>query len=148
MDERTGFLIKRAEQALMAEKVAALRPFGLTVPQYAALLVLADEPGLSSAELARRCLVTAQNMGVVARNLQAKGLVERRPHPVHQPVIETHLTSSGRRLLRRADAAALAVELRLDTALDGQLTAFRRLLLTAAEALQSRAAPSDERVTA
>lgn len=46
-EERLGLDIKRAEQALIAAKQAAVRPAGLTVPQYAALLALAASPGIS-----------------------------------------------------------------------------------------------------
>lgn len=145
MDQRTGFLIKRAEQALMAEKDAALRPLGLTVPQYAALLVLEASPGLSSAELARGCLVTPQNMAVVVTNLIGKDLIERRPHAVHERVVEIRLTGRGRRLLARADTVALAVERRLDDALGDEAAHLRQLLATAAEALRGR--PTAERDT-
>ena len=63
--DRLGLAIKRAELVLIAAKTHALRPFGLTVPQYSALLFLAHEPGLSAAALARRALVTPQSMGPV-----------------------------------------------------------------------------------
>jgi DNA-binding MarR family transcriptional regulator len=111
--ERLGLHIKRVEQELMAAKNAALRPLGLTVPQYAALLMLGDEPGLSAAALARACLVTPQTIATVLANLDAKGLVVRRPHPWHRKVVELHLTDDGRRLLARADTEAVAIERRL-----------------------------------
>jgi hypothetical protein len=42
--ERIGSYLKRAEQSLNAAKNAALKPAGVTVPQYAALLYLAETP--------------------------------------------------------------------------------------------------------
>src|SRR3954447_7248619 len=80
-EERLGLDIKRAEQELIAAKQVAVRPAGLTVPQYATLYVLAANPGISAAALARACLVTPQAMTVVLKNLDAHGLVERTPHP-------------------------------------------------------------------
>lgn len=112
-DERIGLLLKRAEQALINAKSAALRPFGLTVPQYATLLFAADQPGLSSAELARRVLVTPQTIGPVLTTLEARKLLERRPHHRHARVIEIHLTDAGHALLREADQRALEVEAQL-----------------------------------
>jgi DNA-binding MarR family transcriptional regulator len=117
MHDRLGLTIKRAEQVLIRAKTRALEPVGLTVPQYAALLSLGEEPGLSGAELARRCLVTPQTMTTVLKNLEAKALVERRPHPSIGHVHQTFLTRSGRRLLHRADQAAVAVEQQLVDAL-------------------------------
>ncbi|MFC5664797.1 MarR family winged helix-turn-helix transcriptional regulator [Kitasatospora misakiensis] len=111
--ERLGLHIKRVEQELMAAKHAALRPLGLTVPQYVALYTLDDRPGLSAAALARACLVTPQTVATVLANLEAKELVTRRPHPWHRKVTEVHLTDEGRRLLALADAEAVAVERRI-----------------------------------
>ncbi|KAB8162119.1 MarR family transcriptional regulator [Streptomyces sp. 3MP-14] len=113
VDERIGHHIKRAEQHVIAAKHAALRPIGLSVPQYTVLLVLSTESGLTGAALARRCLVTPQTTSAVLRTMERDGLIERVPHPVHRHVLETRLTALGRAKLRRADEAAVAVEQRL-----------------------------------
>ncbi|MEV0390831.1 MarR family transcriptional regulator [Nonomuraea sp. NPDC050643] len=109
-EERLGLDIKRAEQVLIAAKQAAVRPAGLTVPQYAALFALADNPGISGAALARACLVTPQAMTVVLKNLEERGLIERSPHPWHRNVLETRLTETGRTALEEADRRALVIE--------------------------------------
>ncbi|MEV4179235.1 MarR family transcriptional regulator [Nonomuraea sp. NPDC049709] len=109
-EERLGLHIKRTEQALIAAKQVAVRPAGLTVPQYAALFALADNPGISGAALARACLVTPQAMTVVLKNLEEHGLVERSPHPWHRNVLEIRLTEAGRGALEMADERAVVVE--------------------------------------
>ena len=114
IDQRLGHHLKRAEQELIAAKHAALRPFNLSTPQYTVLLVLSEEPGLSGAGLARRCLVTPQTMSSVLSTLEGRGLVERKPHPVHQHILEARLTRSGRALLNKADVPVTAVEQALD----------------------------------
>src|SRR5436190_1549742 len=90
--ERLGSHIKRAEQALNATKHAVLKPAGLTVAQYAALLYLAERPGISAAALARACGVTPPTMNTVLKNLQERGLIERTPHEWHKNVLEIRLT--------------------------------------------------------
>ncbi|MFI7129794.1 MarR family winged helix-turn-helix transcriptional regulator [Nonomuraea sp. NPDC050153] len=110
VDERLGLDIKRAEQALIAAKQAAVRPAGLTVPQYATLLALAGSPGISGAALARACLVTPQAMTVVLKNLEERGFIERSPHPWHRNVLETRLTEAGRAALTAADERATVIE--------------------------------------
>lgn len=112
-EERLGFHVKRVEQELMALKHAALRPTGLTVPQYTALLLLDGQEGISGAALARGCMVTPQTMSTILANLQTKGLVERTQHPWHRNVLETRLTEAGRKALDIADAAATTIEERL-----------------------------------
>ncbi|MFJ4464986.1 MarR family winged helix-turn-helix transcriptional regulator [Streptomyces sp. NPDC088928] len=112
-DERLGADIKRAEQALMTAKSAALKDAGVTVAQYAALFALADNPGISGAALARACLVTPQAMAAVLKHLEERGLVVRSAHPWHQKMLETRLTEAGRATLRHSDEQAVRIERRL-----------------------------------
>lgn len=124
--ERLGHHVKRVEQELIALKQAALKPAGLTVPQYTVLVVLAQNPGASAAALARLCLVTPQTIATVLSNLENKGLVARTPHPYHRNATETRLTEAGEGTLAIADAAAVAIERRLG---DAFTTEERQLLI-------------------
>ncbi|WP_433330723.1 MarR family winged helix-turn-helix transcriptional regulator [Spirillospora sp. CA-294931] len=124
--ERLGSYLKRAEQALMAAKATSLKPAGLTVPQYAALLWLEEKPGMSAAALARACGVTAPTMTTVLKNLQERGLIERTRHEWHRNVLETRLTAAGQELLTSADVHAVRVE----RGLSAQFTAEERQTLT------------------
>lgn len=136
LSERLGLHIKRAEQELIAAKHAALRPCGLTVPQYAALCSLAEQPRISAAALARMSLVTAQTMATVLGNLQTKGLITRSPHPWHRKVAEVQLTDRGRELLATADAAAVRIERHLaDAFTDTEQAQLIELLTRAAQRL-------------
>ena len=121
MNSRPGHAIKRAEQALMSQKSEALRPFDLTVPQYAALMVLYFSPGASGAQLARACVVTPQTMATVLANLEEdKGLIEHTPSSVHHKVLVTKLTRTSRALVKKADVQAKAVEDRVAAAFSPQ----------------------------
>lgn len=107
---RLGHTLKRAEQALIGRKTHVLRQFGLTVPQYAALLLLANSDGMSAAQLARECMVTPQTMSTVLTNLEKGGLIERQTSPLHQKVQVARASEAGRAVLKKADRAALKVE--------------------------------------
>lgn len=94
--------IRRAEQALMSHHEGALRRYGLTMTQYAVMLTLSAEDGMSGAQLARACGVTQQSMATVLTTLQGKDLITRTPSPAHAKVLLTHLTPAGRDLLDHA----------------------------------------------
>jgi DNA-binding MarR family transcriptional regulator len=113
MHGRLGTFIKRAEQALIAAKTAALAQHHLTVPQYGALLMLAYLPEASAAQLSRACLVTPQTMATVVENLERNGLVTREPSAMHRRVVSVRLTELGRTLIHAADRDARSVEERL-----------------------------------
>lgn len=119
-EERIGSHVKRAEQALLAAKNAALKPAAVTVPQYAALLWLAEKPGISAAALARLCGVTPPTMNTVLKNLQERGFIRRTPHEWHRNVLETRLTVEGRAALELADTGAVRVERALAAAFSGE----------------------------
>src|SRR5262245_55810185 len=95
----------------------ALRPLGLTTPQYAALAALEAGP-LSGAELARRCFVTPQTMNELLVGLERRGLVARRPHATHGRVVEARLHPEGSAALATCHRAVQAVEERMVAGLD------------------------------
>ncbi len=118
LESRVGYQLKRAEHALRLEMDGALRGVGLTTPRYAALSVLGDDPGLSGAELARRCFVTPQTMNAIVVNMESAGLVLRRPHLEHGRVLQAYLTETGEKLVSRAHEIVEAIEQRMLARLD------------------------------
>jgi len=139
-DESLGKLLKRSEQTLLRAKSAAVKTVGLTLPQYVVLAELAERPGITSAELARGCLVSPQAMMVVLKSMEDQGLVERTRHPRHQTVLEIHLTSVGREALSEAHKQAGPIEQRIVKALsERELENLRALLQRCVEAVESTA---------
>ena len=128
--DRPGWLLKRAQDALNAAMTAALREYGATLPEYAVLTALAEEPGLSNADLARRAFVTPQTMNQVLRELEHRGWVSRHPHPGHGRILQAELTADGGRTLGACHQAVDAGEGRMLAGLGpaerGQLAAALR----------------------
>ncbi len=138
VDARLGHAIKRTEQTMMTVKKTVLRQADLTVAQYSALLILAQSPGLSGAQMARRCLVTPQTMATVLATLATKGLIDRERSTVHSLVVVARLTRSGHALLRKADRLAIDVEQHLASVFTAhEQDELRRLLDRAMAALQT-----------
>lgn len=104
------YLLKRAQAALHAALGPALRTHGASIAQYAVLTVLAEEPGLSNADLARRAFLTPQTMNQTLQGLEAKHWVSRSPHPGHGRIRQAGLTPDGRAALQACDTAARALE--------------------------------------
>jgi DNA-binding MarR family transcriptional regulator len=133
LDHRLGTYLKGAEVALMAAKNRALKPLGLSVPQYSVLYALSMSP-LSGAQLARVCCVTPQTMTSMLSTLETKKLVERTPSEVHAQVLIARLTRSGHTLFRKANEAALAVEAGVSAAFEPEEEQLLRALLRRATA--------------
>ena len=77
----SGYLLRQASYEFRGAMELALHTQRLTAAQYTALSVLARDPGLSGADLARACNTTPQATNGVLATLEREGLAERRPHP-------------------------------------------------------------------
>jgi DNA-binding MarR family transcriptional regulator len=86
-------------------------------------------PGQSAAQLARTAAVSPQTMATILANLETKGLISRTPSALHSKVLVTRLTEEGEALIKKADAAARAVEIRLARGFSGNEQAQLRNLL-------------------
>lgn len=123
LDQRIGTYVKKLEHHIIGAKTAALRPLGITVPQYAALLSTRHLQPTSAAQLARTGLGTPQTVATMLANLEGKGLIERQVSPIHQKLVEVRLTDAGADLTDHADRIASAIERRLRQAVGDGLFA-------------------------
>ena len=134
-----GYVLKRAQSALRSAMDGALAALDLTTPQYSALTELAQEQGLSNAELARRCFVTPQTMHQILGGLEREGLVTRSQHPEHGRIQQTALTAKGEQRLTQAYGRVSSVEARMTQSLSpteiGQATG---VLVKCYEALEQK----------
>jgi DNA-binding MarR family transcriptional regulator len=127
--ERLGMLVKRAEQAMVRAKTAALKTVGLTPSQYVALFELDQQPGITAATLARACLVTPQAMMILLKTMEQQGLITRSSHPRHPNVLELHMTEVGREALHTARERVDPIERRVFDAFSPKdLGTFREFL--------------------
>ncbi len=74
--------------------------FGGVTPATNQVMLLIDLEGTRVAELSRRAGVTKQSMSEAVANLEARGLVERRPDPADGRAKLVVLTEEGQRALR------------------------------------------------
>ena len=109
--EHEGYLIKELQHLLRTQIESRMRAKGLwlSFPHSAVLMTLNEEPGLSGAQLARRCSVTAQTMNGLLHPLEAKGLIERSADPENARVLKCYLKPKGTALLQEGMHEAGAV---------------------------------------
>ncbi|MCL2459055.1 MAG: MarR family transcriptional regulator [Desulfobulbus sp.] len=70
-------------------------PDGLNFSQTAALALLADNDGMTTADLARAHAMKPQSMSTILANLEQEGLVVRSPDPTDRRQILFSLTDQG-----------------------------------------------------
>jgi MarR family transcriptional regulator, lower aerobic nicotinate degradation pathway regulator len=124
-DSMTYLLQKTAHYTLSAMELA-VESLGINARQYLILSIAAAQADLSQNEIATRLGVDATVLGRLIGDLEDRGHLERRRAVEDRRRHELVLSTSGKKLLARAQAAARTAE---DTALNHLTTQDQRALL-------------------
>ena len=114
-----GLLLKCLHHSLRQAVDEALREHavGLSFAQFATLMGLLHDPGVTGAQLARRAMVSPQTMNSVLRRLEQDGLITRRPHPESRRADSWFIDTAGKQQLTQARAVGDSVFIRMLTTL-------------------------------
>lgn len=127
MDAMPGHYIRRLQQVavrIFAEEVGP----DLTPVQFAALVAIAQKPGLGQAELAAEIGYDRATIGGVIDRLAAKGWVSRTPSLEDRRQNVITVTPDGERALAQATPAVETVQSRFVSPLDpGEQRVFERM---------------------
>lgn len=130
LSDNTLWLLKQAFHFTLKSVNDAVSDHGVTTAQIGLLRQLANEPGLSGAELARRLLISPQGVQLALSALEKRGLVERRQDPQHGRILRAYLTEDG----QQVTAAVVSEAVEANNAVFGVLSADEqqqlRVLLT------------------
>ena len=102
------YLLSRASHAVSASFHAALKDWGLSVPEWRVLACLTDADGLAVGALAGMAVMKQPSMTKVLDRMEAEGLVRRRAAKDDRRRVLVHLTAAGRARARPVLAAARA----------------------------------------
>ena len=137
VEGHSGYLLRQAWRAFEGAMEIALRPHGLSPPQYGVLTVLAREPGASGADLARAVHTTPQAMNGVLATLEREALIERHPHPTHGRILQATLTTEGQRRLEAANPSIRALEQAIERGLSSdEIATVKTWLVATAQRLE------------
>src|SRR5271165_2310180 len=101
-------LLKQAFHFSLTTVNEAISAHGVTTAQIGLMRQLANEPGLSGAELARRLLISPQGVQLALAALERRGLVERKQDPQHGRIMQAFLTDQGRKVAEAVVSDAIA----------------------------------------
>ncbi|CAJ1510967.1 MarR family winged helix-turn-helix transcriptional regulator [[Mycobacterium] burgundiense] len=108
LTDNTLWLLKQAFYFSLTSVNDAVKGHGVSTAQIGVLRQLANEPGLSGAELARRLLITPQGVQLALTALEKRGLVERKQDPQHGRIRQVFLTDEGRAVAGAVVSDAIA----------------------------------------
>lgn len=106
----TSYALVRVAHLLEQRMDRLLSGLGVSATGFGVLLQLSNDPGVSSAELARRVIVTPQSIGPLLARLEREGLVDREPTGRPGTAIIRRITDTGRQRLAAATMLVQALD--------------------------------------
>jgi DNA-binding MarR family transcriptional regulator len=97
--DRTGFLLTRAHFSSRDRVDELLRPHGILVRHFGLMMLLAEHGPSSQQALAQRLSVSPAMITQIVDDVEARGMVERRPNPGDRRSYLVTLTPEGKRTL-------------------------------------------------
>jgi DNA-binding MarR family transcriptional regulator len=107
------YLLRQAATVVARQTEQTLAEAGLTLPLYSALTMIAAYEHISSADLARLSMLTAQSANETVQKLVGAGLIVRRRDTGHGRILKLHITTAGREGLARGRKLTDLMEKRL-----------------------------------
>ena len=98
----TGYLISRLGYYAPSSSRSGWPRLGLTPRMWGAMNTLDHEGDVSQQQLGRAIGMDPSSMVSTIDELEAKGWVQRRPHPTDRRAYALHITDAGRETLTRA----------------------------------------------
>jgi DNA-binding MarR family transcriptional regulator len=138
-----SFLVRHAWLSMRTAVAEALTEYELSVAQYATLMKLDEQPGMTVADLARTMSSARQSANEMLGGLEKAGLIVRRPHPSDRRAQQAFLTEAGRKRLYAAGPAVQAVEEELET---GFSAAEREVVRSWLRRMAEATTPSQEEI--
>lgn len=136
------WLLKQAFYLTLTTVNDAASPHGVTTAQIGVLRHLADEPGLSGAELARRLSISPQGVQLALTALERRALVERTADPQHGRILRAKLSEEGHAVASAVLADALAAHAAVFSVLSKDEQQTLRELLSRVIEQGSKGAPT------
>ena len=139
-------LLHRAGQCASDIFTAEMGDAGLTPRQFAVLLTVAQNEGVSQTDLVERTGVDRSTLADIVRRMLKKGLLQRRRTKNDARAYAVKLTDEGWRVLRSTEPMVRRVDDRILAMLPSkQRDQFLSDLMTIVEALQTPTAPAGRR---
>ena len=109
-EDLVGYHARRAALSIIEVFMREMAPFALRPVEFSVLLLLAHNPGMTSRQLCSQLNIQSSNLVGLIKQLQSRGLIERRSHPTDGRAIGLYLSEAGSTLTAQANQTARRAE--------------------------------------
>ena len=132
-----GYHLKRGFNVVQADLTKTLKPFDLRMLTYSALVLIADNPGLSQSQLADAMDIERPNLVVIVDELEQRELISRERVPTDRRTYALRVTLKGQQLFERTVEAVSRHE---EVLFEGIEPETRALIVSVLQVIQQRGA--------
>jgi len=112
-----GYNARRAALAVIAQFLERMAVYDLKPVEFSVMSVIVHNPGVTSRQLCAALNILPPNLVGLVQSLEARGLIERLPHPHDGRAMGLHPTEQGQELMLKAEATASELEMRIGSKL-------------------------------
>lgn len=105
-----GYNARRAALSIIELFLERLAPYGLKPVDFSVMSTIGHNPGVTSRQLCAALNLLPPNLVGLIQSLEARGLIERKPHPHDGRAVGLHATSKGQALMVQAEQTATELE--------------------------------------
>lgn len=106
-----GYNARRAALAIIEGFLERMAEFGLRPVDFSVMSVIHHNPGVTSRQLCAALNLQPPNLVGLIQSLEARGLIQRLPHPSDGRAMGLHPSAQGLALMQRAEQAATDLEI-------------------------------------
>ena len=112
-----GYNARRAALAVIAQFLERMAVYDLKPVDFSVMSVIVHNPGVTSRQLCAALNILPPNLVGLVQSLEARGLIERLPHPHDGRAMGLHPTEQGQKLMLKAEATATELEMNIGSKL-------------------------------
>jgi DNA-binding MarR family transcriptional regulator len=113
LESLLGYNARRAALAVIEVFLERMSVYGLRPVDFSVLSLVAHNPGITSRQLCFTLGILPPNLVRLISDLDARGLLQRKPHPTDGRAIGLHLSAAAKKMMKQAQATALELELQV-----------------------------------
>jgi DNA-binding MarR family transcriptional regulator len=112
-----GYNARRAALAVIAQFLERMAVYDLKPVDFSVMSVIVHNPGVTSRQLCAALNILPPNLVGLVQSLEARGLIERLPHPHDGRAMGLHPSEQGQELMLKAEATATELEMNIGSKL-------------------------------
>ncbi len=110
LESLLGYNARRASLVIIEHFVRGMAEFDLRPVDFSVLSIIHHNPGVTSRQLCSVLSILPPNLVGLIKDLESRGLIERRPHPLDRRAQGLHLTAVGSEWMPKAEDRASELE--------------------------------------